>query len=177
MVTLHDRDGKALTVGISEGFSKYDVTTCNPSLGFTALDALVKRRSGLRLGELCYQANERREVCVLPPDTVRNGGRMMLTPSVKVLGETGRLEAQRLMCDLFDATQHPAVTARSLHIIHFDSTRRYSRDHIQGVFDAILQRSESSFGLLERIDFKVSSHRAAFEAHLIAALVRDDRTR
>lgn len=68
----------------------------------------------------CEETQRTREVSILPPHASLQCAQVMLTPTVVVPGNWGRLEAKRLMRDLYSASQLRVIGARSLLILHFD---------------------------------------------------------
>ena len=71
------------------------------------------------------------------------------------------------MKDLFCASQAQQVKASRLLITHFACVRKYPEPHVQGIFDAIKDLTNSSFLGLRVLGFEIAAqHLAQFERHL-----------
>lgn len=159
-ITLHS--GECLKMLLFESPGRYAGHACTPSpVGFTALNALYQGPLNRGVWDACDLANGSRQVVVLPEGTGPHASRLLLVPKVWVLGEAGRRESYRLAMDLFDA--NAAARIPSLEIHHFAGTRRYYKDHLQGVLEAIRDRTTEGFGGLERLCVPVAEpHLDAF---------------
>lgn len=134
---------------------KLDAITCSPRVaGFTFLNAILKGiapREQLRAA--CDEVERRQEICVLPWRS--NHTTVLLTPNVRRSDAAGQNDAYRLMHDLFAASQHRTIKAKSLGVTQF--AIRMNRRHILGILHAIKDIQKSSFANLKTIHFIVSN--------------------
>lgn len=142
-IKIADSRGQWLTITTKVSDYQFDTVTYSDARGFTRLDADAGHLTGL--DEALEAARTRREVCVLPP-LQRRPYRILVTPSIRGLQPETRDEAERLMIDLFEASQAPEVAASSLLITHFArGVRRYPEPHIKGIFDGLALLANRSF--------------------------------
>lgn len=145
---------------------RYDVHVCTAPEApvFTCLGGFYRGPGQLPLRDLCRQANDLRQVVVLPPKTGPRGSRIILTPKIRSRGDQGRAEAMSIMEGVLDALN--TLGAESVVLHPFRGTRRYYKEHVQGVFDAIIARGDLGFGKLYKVEFDVAPHESAFGAHV-----------
>jgi hypothetical protein len=162
-ITILDSRGARLTITARVRDYKFDTATYSDAPGFTPLGAVVGDFPGL--GSALHAASTRKEVCILPR-LERPPYRILITPAIKGLRPETRGEAERLMLDLFAASQTPDVSCRNLLVTHFAWVSRYPKPHVQGILDAIERLSRSSFQGLEVIGFEGMERNGRFEREL-----------
>lgn len=158
VVTLIDVLGKSLDVASNPARRSYDCIACSPRpVGFNILRGLCTGVPARELHAACDECKRREEVCILPT-TSSSSGRILMVPSVRTLDQPGRHKARRLMHDLFNASQALPAPATSIWITHFGCVRRYPQPHVLGIFDAIRDIQDNSFGALRLLAFSVDNH-------------------
>ena len=165
---ISDSTGNQLMLTTNIDWRSFDAVTCSPHAdGFTVLNGLLGGAvPKAQLEAACNETVTRNEVCVLPND-VSSKWRVLLTPTLRSLDQDSRLNASRLMKDLFCASQAQQVKASRLLITHFACVRKYPEPHVQGIFDAIKDLTNSSFLGLRVLGFEIAAqHLAQFERHL-----------
>jgi hypothetical protein len=151
-ITIQDSLGERLKITANLRGCEFDTATYSDAVGFTPLGAVVRDfpQLGLALGA----PRERREVCVLPR-LKSPPFRILITPAIRSALPETRYEAERLMLDLFQASQTPDVRARNLLSTNFSEVRRHPEPHINGIFDAIVSIFRGSFRGLRVLGFNV----------------------
>lgn len=155
-----------LTTGIHS--HSFDAVTCSPrtdgGFGFSLLYYFIDKPYQLsQLEAACNATVTRNEVCVLP-DSVSSKWRVLLTPTLRSYDEGTRLDAARLMKDLFSASQAQGVGATRLLITHFHYVMKYPEPHVLGILDAIRELMNGSFLSLKVLGFDFNArHSAQFE--------------
>lgn len=155
-----------LTTNVNHTF---DAVTCSPRPdGFSVLDGLLGRSAPAdHLQAACRESIRRNEVCILPKN-IASEQRILLTPTLRSRASSTRLDASRLMKDLFNASQE--VQAKRLLITHFAHIATYPEPHIQGICDALKELMSGSFLALQVLGFEVrEQHLARFEHQLCDA--------
>jgi hypothetical protein len=171
-----DSAGHELTLTTEPGNHAFEAVTCSPHAdGFTVLNSLIGRAvPRAQLQAACDATVSRNEVCVLPA-AVSPTWRILLTPTLGSLDASTRLDASRLMTDLFRASQAKEVNVGSLLVTHFAYVRKYPEPHVLGILDALKNLSTESFQNLRLLCFQMrpelallfeTSVRGAFAAQL-----------
>lgn len=162
-----------LTTGI-HGHS-FDAVTCSPrtdgGFGFSLLYYFVDKPYQLsQLEAACNATVTRNEVCILPK-SVSSKWRVLLTPTLRSHDERTRLDAARLMKDLFNASQAQSVEATRLLITHFHYVMKYPEPHVLGILDAIKDLVNGSFQGLRVLGFDFNPrYSAQFERQVCDSL-------
>ena len=166
-----DSAGHELALITELGTHKFEAVTCSPHAdGFTVLNSLIGRAvPRAQLQAACDEAVSRNEVCVLPV-AVSPKWRVLLTPTLRSLDASTRLDASRLMTDLFQASQAKEVNVGSLLVTHFAYVRKYPEPHVLGILDALKTLSTGSFQNLRLLCFQMRPELASlFEANVRGA--------
>src|SRR5712691_1616416 len=134
-ISLTDSAGQLLVLTTEGRAHTFDAVTCSPHAdGFTVLNSLIGRSvSKAQIQAACDQTVARSEVCVLPID-VSSKWRVLLTPALRSLDSSSRLEASRLMTDLFPASPAASVEATSRLDTLFSHVRQSPEPHALRIF-------------------------------------------
>lgn len=164
-----DSAGNVLLLSTAIHRHDFDAVTCSPrtdgGFGFSFLFYFIDEPHDLlQLEAACNETIARNEVCVLPQSASRKW-RVLLTPTIRSRDEGSRIEAARLMKDLFDASQAEGVVATRLLVTHFHYAIKYPEPHILGILDAISEIQAGSFLKLRILGFDLTRHREEFEHH------------
>lgn len=167
---ITDSAGNVLLLSTEIHSHSFDAVTCSPRIdggfGFSLLYYFIDKPYDLvQLDAACNQTIVRNEVCVLPT-TVSSKWRVLLTPTIRSSDQGTRREAERLMMDLFAASQAQGVAATRLLITHFHYAINYPEPHVSGILDAIAEIRRSSFHGLKVLGFDLTAHRDQFENQL-----------
>jgi hypothetical protein len=170
-LSIIDSTGNALLLTTAIHGHSFDAVTCSPrtdgGFGFSLLFYFVDKPYQLsQLEDACRETVARNEVCVLPK-SVSAKWRVLLTPTLRSSNQGTRLEAARLMKDLFVASQSQEVAATRLLITHFHYAIKYPEPHVLGILDAIAELMKGSFLGLKVLGFDFNRHSAQFESQVI----------
>ncbi len=166
--SFFDKNGRVLLLTTEVRSRDFDAVTCSPRAdGFTVLNSLgIASIAQAQILSACAETIRRNEVCVLPVGALPDC-RVFLTPTVRSLQPESRIEARRLMDDLFLASQAVNPPVASLLITHFANVRLYPDVHVLGVLDSLKSLVGRSFGCLGVVGIQLrEEHQKDFLANV-----------
>ncbi|MDD5581358.1 MAG: hypothetical protein PHY16_19080 [Methylobacter sp.] len=154
-IEIEDQHNNILVLSTETNACEFDVVSCSSNDGgFRPIRGLVAHEFPFTaIHAACKEVERIQQACILPTEASPDGKIVLVTPIIRSTGNTGRAAAQRIMIDLFHASQAPGVEARSLLITQFCLSETYRHEHFAGIFDAINDIRQDTFGNLRLITF------------------------
>jgi hypothetical protein len=180
-IEIHDQHDNLLAISTETEGCTFDAVSCSSNdSGFMPIRGFAHEFPFSAIHAACKEVERTQQVCVLPREASPDGKTVFVTPIIRLNGEEGRITARRIMSDLFAASQHPNVEAQSLLITEFCLSKKYRPDYFAGIFDALNDMRQKSFGNLRLIVFDLylykDKHSDRLEADTKAALIQEPRS-
>jgi len=163
---LTDSNNQALTITVSDitpSDDDLDIFDCvsmtaryDNGFGFSQLYRFVDDKESLEIKDCCDLAIVEDKSKLLP---IMSSGRwwIVVTPIVKGDGYKQRESCKSIMKDIFELSQQSQVSATKLFISQFRYMFDYREEQLSGVFEALQELRDSSFGSLNSIYFEVDA--------------------
>jgi len=163
---LTDSTNQALTITVSDitpSDDDLDIFDCvsmtaryDNGFGFSQLYRFVDDKESQEIKDCCDLAIVEDKSKLLP---IMSSGRwwIVVTPIVKGDGYKQRESCKSIMKDIFELSQQSQVSATKLFVSQFRHMFDYREEQLSGVFEALQELRDSSFGSLNSIYFEVDT--------------------
>jgi hypothetical protein len=163
---LTDSTNQALTITVSDitpSDDDLDIFDCvsmtaryDNGFGFSQLYRFVDDKESQEVKDCCDLVIAENKSKLLP---IMSSGRwwIVVTPIVKGDGYKQRESCKSIMKDIFELSQQSQVSATKLFISQFRYMFDYREEQLSGVFEALQELRDSSFGSLNSIYFEVDT--------------------
>ena len=179
---LIDSRNQVLTIKVSDinpSDDDLDVFDCvsmtaryDNGFGFSQLYRFVDDREAQEIKDCCELVKVEGKTMFLP---IMSSGRwrVIVTPTVKGDGYTQRESCRSIMKDVFELSQQPNVGATKLFISQYKYMFGYREQQLDGVFEALKELRDKSFGSLDLIYFEVDTrYKEKFNQQLRSYLIK-----
>lgn len=124
--------------------------------GFSQLYRFVDNKESQAIKDCCDVARQENRAMLLPKD-VSNKWNVIVTPIVKGNSINEKDLCKEIMKEILDLSQLNGIISKKLLISQFGYFFSYKEQQFNGIFEAIKEMQEASFGKLDLIYFEVDT--------------------